>query len=74
LEYEDEYDDSYDDLAGGVADGSADVEGEAEEGGSSGTRQPPAAPKGGKPLYLLDGKVYNYKKVGGAGLDWGGLL
>eukprot|EP00873_Tetraselmis_striata_P000037 jgi/Tetstr1/420301/TSEL_011422.t1 len=70
MEYEDEYDDSYDDLAGGVADGAADAEGEAEDDAaapsSSGGAQPRGAPppRSGKPLYVLDGKVYNYKKEG----------
>ena len=66
MEYDDEYDDSFDDLSGGVADGNIEAEGHQPEADSSAQQQhhqPPPQRQGGKPLYVLDGKVYNYNKV-----------
>jgi len=79
MEYEDEYDDSFDELAGGIADGNADIEGENDVSTTSKGPSPTVAqaaakareaipsgkqPAKGKPLYVLDGKIYNYKKEG----------
>eukprot|EP01025_Chloroclados_australasicus_P060665 TRINITY_DN7801_c2_g1_i1.p1 TRINITY_DN7801_c2_g1~~TRINITY_DN7801_c2_g1_i1.p1 ORF type:complete len:773 (+),score=84.90 TRINITY_DN7801_c2_g1_i1:3-2321(+) len=62
-EYDDEYDDTYDDAIDAGLDGAADIQGDQaiQAGRSSNNFSSGDKPK---KMWVMDGKIYNYKKAG----------